>query len=190
MVNRRHKLHFGLAVPCKLIKSRWWCREDSFSAVLRRQVCRVTALMFASSLSGAPLAASRLTGRSRSVQSPYRECEGLHRSRLQLAARATHQPNQHQRLPCLYKRRVNRRCHSLVVQAQKGQPDPPDAPREERRGGREWLQTLLSRFGPITQKAENTAVLDFEKPLVELDNRITEVNLFPKVSTSKMRKQH
>lgn len=131
--------------------------------------------MFASSLSGAPLAASRLTGRSRSVQSPYRECEGLHRGRLQLAARATQQPNQHQRLPCLYKRRVNRRCHSLVVQAQKGQPDPPDAPREERRGGREWLQTLLSRFGPITQKAENTAVLDFEKPLVELDNRITEV---------------
>lgn len=41
------------------------------------------------------------------------------------------------------------------------------------------MQTLLSRFGPITQKAENTAVLDFEKPLVELDNRITEVMLFP-----------
>lgn len=72
---------------------------------------------------------------------------------------------------------LGRRCDSLVVQAQKGQPDPPDAPREERRGGREWLQTLLSRFGPITQKAENTAVLDFEKPLVELDNRIKEVNL-------------
>lgn len=72
-----------------------------------------------------------------------------------------------------------RRCDSLVVQAQKGQPDPPDAPREERRGGREWLQTLLSRFGPITQKAENTAVLDFEKPLVELDNRIKEVKRAP-----------
>ena len=53
--------------------------------------------------------------------------------------------------------------------------DPPDTPKAERRGGREWLQTLLSRFGPITEKAENTAVLDFEKPLVELDNRINEV---------------
>jgi acetyl-CoA carboxylase carboxyl transferase subunit alpha len=34
---------------------------------------------------------------------------------------------------------------------------------------------MLSRFGPIAEKAENTAVLDFEKPLVELDNRIKEV---------------
>jgi len=142
--------------------------------------------MFASSLSGAPLAASRLAGRSRSTQSPHRECEGLQHSRLEPSARATQQPNQLQRLPCLFKHRVNRRC---PVQAQKGQPDPPDAPREERRGGREWLQTLLSRFGPITQKAENTAVLDFEKPLVELDNRITEVRLFPEVSNSKVRNQ-
>ncbi|DBA90496.1 TPA: hypothetical protein ACH3X1_003759 [Trebouxia sp. C0004] len=131
--------------------------------------------MLASSLPGAPLAASRRAGRSRSTQSPYRECEGLHNSRLQPSARAAQQPKQIQRLPYLYKHSVNRRCRSLVLQAQKGQPDPPDAPREERRGGREWLQTLLSRFGPITQKAENTAVLDFEKPLVELDNRITEV---------------
>ena len=53
--------------------------------------------------------------------------------------------------------------------------DPPDTPKADRRGGREWLQTLLSRFGPITEKAVNTAVLDFEKPLVELDNRINEV---------------
>ena len=56
--------------------------------------------------------------------------------------------------------------------------DPPDAPKEEtqRRGGREWLQTLLSRFGPLTDKAPNRLVLDFEKPLVELDNRIKEVD--------------
>ena len=43
------------------------------------------------------------------------------------------------------------------------------------KGGREWLQTLLSRFGPMTERAQNTTVLDFEKPLVELDNRIKEV---------------
>ncbi|KAK9822886.1 hypothetical protein WJX74_001031 [Apatococcus lobatus] len=55
--------------------------------------------------------------------------------------------------------------------------DPPDAPKEDtqRRGGREWLQTLLSRFGPLTDKAPNRLILDFEKPLVELDNRIKEV---------------
>jgi acetyl-CoA carboxylase carboxyl transferase subunit alpha len=37
------------------------------------------------------------------------------------------------------------------------------------------LQSILSRFGPITEKSQNTAILDFEKPLVELDNRIKEV---------------
>lgn len=79
-----------------------------------------------------------------------------------------------QQSPCLPCYSLTGRGRSTVAQAQ-NQPDPPDAPREERRGGKEWLQTLLSRFGPITQKAENTAVLDFEKPLVELDNRIKEV---------------
>lgn len=134
--------------------------------------------MFTSSLPGAPSAGNRLAGRStRSVQSPHRiECAGgLHFGRAQSSARTSQHNSQRPRLSFLHDCRLNRRCHSLVVQAKKGQPDPPDAPREERRGGREWLQTLLSRFGPITQKAENTAVLDFEKPLVELDNRITEV---------------
>ena len=67
---------------------------------------------------------------------------------------------------------------SIRAQAKnkKTNPDPPDIPKEEaRRGGREWLQNLLSKFGPMTEKAENTHVLDFEKPLVELDNRIKEV---------------
>lgn len=64
---------------------------------------------------------------------------------------------------------------AVLCSAQKR--DPPDAPKEEtqRRGGREWLQTLLSRFGPLTDKAPNRLILDFEKPLVELDNRIKEV---------------
>ena len=64
----------------------------------------------------------------------------------------------------------------LVVSNAKAR-DPPDTPKDraEPSVGREWLQTLLSRFGPITEKAQNTAVLDFEKPLVELDNRIKEV---------------
>ena len=61
------------------------------------------------------------------------------------------------------------------LQAKKGNPDPPDIPKEERRGNAEWLQTLLSRFGPMTERPQNTFVLDFEKPLVELDNRIREV---------------
>ncbi len=74
--------------------------------------------------------------------------------------------------------RTRRGACSITAQAKnkKTNPDPPDTPKEEaRRGGREWLQNLLSKFGPMTEKAENTHVLDFEKPLVELDNRIKEV---------------
>jgi len=58
-----------------------------------------------------------------------------------------------------------------------GQADPPDVPkpRGQPQGGREWLQSILSRFGPVRERASNTTVLDFEKPLVELDNRIKEV---------------
>jgi acetyl-CoA carboxylase carboxyl transferase subunit alpha len=52
--------------------------------------------------------------------------------------------------------------------------NPPDVP-VEGGSGREWFQSILSRFGPIREKASNTTVLDFEKPLVELDNRIKEV---------------
>ena len=61
------------------------------------------------------------------------------------------------------------------MRARKDQPDPPDIPKEERRGNVEWLQSVLRRFGPMTEKPQNTTVLDFEKPLVELDNRIREV---------------
>ena len=127
--------------------------------------------MFASSLPGLPQAAGRSCN-NRSAQSPHSEkCGALStRPRPANAKKSTCQ-----QLPCLPCYSLTSRTRSIVAQAQKGQPDPPDAPREERRGGREWLQTLLSRFGPITQKAENTAVLDFEKPLVELDNRIKEV---------------
>jgi hypothetical protein len=81
---------------------------------------------------------------------------------------------QHQRPQQLQSSRCPAR--QIAAQAKKGAPDPPDTPKQERRGGREWLQTMLSRFGPIAEKAENTAVLDFEKPLVELDNRIKEVS--------------
>lgn len=51
---------------------------------------------------------------------------------------------------------------------------PPDTPKE-REGGREWLGTILSRFGPVKDKAQNTTTLEFEKPLLELDKRIKEV---------------
>lgn len=82
----------------------------------------------------------------------------------------------HQRPPLL-STPTRGRCQGrqITPRAAKGAPDPPDTPKQERRGGREWMQTMLSRFGPIAEKAENTAVLDFEKPLVELDNRIKEV---------------
>lgn len=55
--------------------------------------------------------------------------------------------------------------------------DPPDLPkpREEEKKHGDWFQMLLSRFNPISEKATNTTVLDFEKPLVELDHKIREV---------------
>mmetsp|Transcript_4634 Transcript_4634/g.10954 ORF Transcript_4634/g.10954 Transcript_4634/m.10954 type:complete len:511 (-) Transcript_4634:1505-3037(-) len=41
--------------------------------------------------------------------------------------------------------------------------------------GREWLNTILSRFGPMRDRAQVVTTLDFEKPLLELDKRIKEV---------------
>ena len=38
-----------------------------------------------------------------------------------------------------------------------------------------WLQGLVAKFGPVTERADNTTVLDFERPLAELDSRIREV---------------
>lgn len=52
---------------------------------------------------------------------------------------------------------------------------PKARPGEDRTTKAEWFQAILSKFGPVKEKASNTTVLDFEKPLVELDNRIKEV---------------
>jgi hypothetical protein len=73
--------------------------------------------------------------------------------------------------------RIAHRKASTVTAQAMGKADPPDVPkpRGQPQGGREWLQSILSRFGPVREKASNTTVLDFEKPLVELDNRIKEV---------------
>jgi len=59
-------------------------------------------------------------------------------------------------------------------------PGPPDAPkskltREIIAEGREWIGTILSRFGPVKERAQAVTTLDFEKPLLELDKRIKEV---------------
>ena len=51
------------------------------------------------------------------------------------------------------------------------------AAQEARVVGREWLETILSRFGPATDRAQNITTLDFEKPLLELDKRIKEVGV-------------
>lgn len=76
---------------------------------------------------------------------------------------------------------------SVTAQA-KGKADPPDVPKSDnkRAGGREWFQSILSRFGPVREKASNTTVLDFEKPLVELDNRIKEVRILDTRYSCKM----
>ncbi|PNH06613.1 Acetyl-coenzyme A carboxylase carboxyl transferase subunit alpha, chloroplastic, partial [Tetrabaena socialis] len=51
---------------------------------------------------------------------------------------------------------------------------PPDTPKEGP-VGREWLGTILSRFGPVKEKVVSPTTLEFEKPLLELDKRIKEV---------------
>ena len=68
-------------------------------------------------------------------------------------------------------------------------PGPPDipAPRKIIREkiiaeGREWIETILSRFGPIKERAQTVTTLDFEKPLLELDKRIKEVGRRPMVT--------
>lgn len=43
--------------------------------------------------------------------------------------------------------------------------------------GREWLESILSRFGPATDRPSNPTTLDFEKPLLELDKRIKEARV-------------
>ena len=59
--------------------------------------------------------------------------------------------------------------------------NPPDAPPAKSGGGggggSTWLASIIQKFGPTTEAPPVGAitVLDFEKPLVELDNRIREV---------------
>lgn len=72
--------------------------------------------------------------------------------------------------------RPSRRSSSVVVRV-----NPPDAPSPKgAKGaieeGREWLGTILSRFGPVRDRASTVTTLDFEKPLLELDKRIKEVH--------------
>ncbi|KIY93424.1 acetyl-CoA carboxylase carboxyltransferase subunit alpha [Monoraphidium neglectum] len=64
-------------------------------------------------------------------------------------------------------RRINTQLRALG-QAGKGGKDL-----QER--GKAWLSTILTRFGPATDRATNITTLEFEKPLLELDKRIKEV---------------
>lgn len=88
-------------------------------------------------------------------------------------------PNGRALRPALRPAAPARRSGGLVALAGgRSAGDPPDVPRPRdgvRSSRGEWLQSILSRFGPVKEKASNTTVLDFEKPLVELDNRIREV---------------
>lgn len=55
-------------------------------------------------------------------------------------------------------------------------PFQPDVPRERGVGrGHEWLQKLWNKFGPPSDRSKTALVLDFEKPLINLDQRINEV---------------
>lgn len=68
------------------------------------------------------------------------------------------------------------RSNRLVAQSSRNPSTPPDAPKDDNKSGsREWFDTILSRFGPVKEKTQSPTVLDFEKPLLELDKRIKEV---------------
>lgn len=54
---------------------------------------------------------------------------------------------------------------------------PKDAAANMASRGKEWIATILSRFGPTRERAQNVSTLDFEKPLVQLDQRIREVSI-------------
>jgi hypothetical protein len=43
------------------------------------------------------------------------------------------------------------------------------------KSGEAWFQHMKAEFDPVSSAPPTTAVLDFEKPLVELDRRIREV---------------
>ena len=60
----------------------------------------------------------------------------------------------------------------------KSKPGPPDAPKEIIQEGRKWIETILSRFGPVKARAQTVTTLDFEKPLLELDKRILDVSKY------------
>lgn len=57
----------------------------------------------------------------------------------------------------------------MVVRAE-GESDEP-----AHKAGDAWFKHMKSEFDPVSSAPPATAVLDFEKPLVELDRRIREV---------------
>lgn len=67
------------------------------------------------------------------------------------------------------------RVVSASVFGKSNKPGPPDAPKEIIQEGRKWIETILSRFGPVKARAQTVTTLDFEKPLLELDKRILDV---------------
>lgn len=60
--------------------------------------------------------------------------------------------------------------HARVVVRAEGESDEP-----AHKAGDAWFKHLKSEFDPVSSAPPATAVLDFEKPLVELDRRIREV---------------
>lgn len=64
---------------------------------------------------------------------------------------------------------------SVVTRVSPPDVPGPKGPKKAIEEGREWLGTILSRFGPVRDRASSVTTLDFEKPLLELDKRIKEV---------------
>lgn len=66
-----------------------------------------------------------------------------------------------------------RRHNGIVVRAEAAEASEAPA----HKSGEAWFQHMKAEFDPVSSAPPTTAVLDFEKPLVELDRRIREVRV-------------
>ena len=76
------------------------------------------------------------------------------------------------------------RFKPLAPQPPRVSPLQPDVPRDRGGGrGHEWFQRLLSKFRPSFDRSKTALILDFEKPLINLDSRIKEARYCPEPSS-------
>jgi hypothetical protein len=91
--------------------------------------------------------------------------------RCQLLASSSRKP-----FACPHGATRNTHINRTVVAARAEAAEVSEAPdAAAHKSASEWYAHMKAEFGPVSSAPPTTAVLDFEKPLVELDRRIREV---------------